>query len=71
VSAAEPISPCTAVCVLDPATGYCRGCFRTIDEISTWLLIGPEEKHRILAAAAARKRRTAWERDEGNGDEGD
>jgi predicted Fe-S protein YdhL (DUF1289 family) len=59
VSAAEPISPCTAVCVLDPASGYCRGCFRTIDEISAWLLLGADEKHRILAAVEERKRRAA------------
>jgi predicted Fe-S protein YdhL (DUF1289 family) len=59
VSGAAPISPCTAVCILDPASGYCRGCFRTIDEISAWLLIGPEEKRRILAAVAARKRAAA------------
>jgi predicted Fe-S protein YdhL (DUF1289 family) len=57
VSAAAPISPCTAVCILDPASGYCRGCFRTIDEISAWLLLGPEEKRRILAEVEARKRR--------------
>jgi uncharacterized protein len=70
VSAAEPISPCTAVCILDPASGYCRGCFRTIEEIAAWLLIGAKEKRRILAEVAARKRRKAGDRVEGNGDEG-
>jgi len=61
VSTAAPISPCTAVCVLDPASGYCRGCFRTIDEISAWLLVGPDEKRRILAEVEARKGRKAAE----------
>jgi uncharacterized protein len=29
-------SPCTSVCKLDPATGWCAGCLRTIDEIAAW-----------------------------------
>jgi uncharacterized protein len=55
VSEAEPLSPCIAVCVLDPASGYCRGCGRTIDEISQWLRLAREEKQRILAALPARR----------------
>ncbi len=55
MSEAEPLSPCVAVCVLEPASGYCRGCFRTIDEISRWLLLAREEKRRILAALPARQ----------------
>lgn len=56
MSAAEPLSPCIAVCVLDPATGYCRGCFRTMAEISRWVLLAPDEKRRVLAALARRRR---------------
>jgi uncharacterized protein len=63
VSEAEPLSPCIAVCVLDPATGYCRGCFRTIDEIARWVLLAREEKRRVLAALPAR--RQAMRRAEG------
>jgi predicted Fe-S protein YdhL (DUF1289 family) len=55
VSEVEPLSPCIAVCVLDPATGYCRGCFRTIAEISHWVLLAGAEKRRILAALPARR----------------
>ena len=29
-------SPCTNVCTIDPATGWCAGCLRTIDEIVAW-----------------------------------
>jgi predicted Fe-S protein YdhL (DUF1289 family) len=29
-------SPCTSVCTIDPATGWCAGCMRTIDEIAAW-----------------------------------
>ena len=56
MSESEPLSPCIAVCVLDPATGYCRGCLRTITEISHWVLLARDEKRRILAALPARRR---------------
>ena len=32
----EITSPCTNVCAIDPATGWCAGCLRTIDEIAAW-----------------------------------
>ncbi|MGO8915991.1 MAG: DUF1289 domain-containing protein [Stellaceae bacterium] len=59
MSESEPLSPCIAVCVLDPATGYCRGCFRTITEISHWVLLAREDKRRILTALPARRRQEA------------
>ena len=53
----EPISPCIAVCVLDPADGYCRGCLRTIAEISTWITLDAAAKRRLLAELSERRRR--------------
>lgn len=48
-SPAEQIpSPCTNVCQMDPDTGYCRGCLRTIDEIAGWLDYSNEEKLAVL-----------------------
>ncbi|HEX4233084.1 MAG TPA: DUF1289 domain-containing protein [Caldimonas sp.] len=29
-------SPCSSVCTIDPATGWCAGCLRTINEIAAW-----------------------------------
>ena len=29
-------SPCICVCTMDPATGLCIGCYRTLDEIAAW-----------------------------------
>jgi predicted Fe-S protein YdhL (DUF1289 family) len=29
-------SPCINICQMDPRTGYCVGCWRTIDEIVAW-----------------------------------
>ena len=31
-------SPCKNVCELDPNTGLCLGCKRTVDEIQNWNL---------------------------------
>jgi predicted Fe-S protein YdhL (DUF1289 family) len=29
-------SPCISVCKMNPRTGLCEGCFRTIGEIAQW-----------------------------------
>ena len=29
-------SPCVSVCRMDPASGLCEGCLRTIEEIAAW-----------------------------------
>jgi uncharacterized protein len=50
-----PDSPCIAVCIMDPASGFCRGCYRSIREIAGWLDFSPDEKRRVVADAAARK----------------
>ena len=49
-------SPCVKVCALDPDSGLCRGCFRTLQEIADWLEMTAEEKRATLARAAERSR---------------
>ena len=51
----RPLSPCVSVCILEPATGYCRGCWRTIGEIAGWLDMSDEGKRAVLAALPQRK----------------
>lgn len=29
-------SPCQSVCVMDPSSGWCEGCMRSLDEIAAW-----------------------------------
>jgi len=29
-------SPCIGLCLMDAQTGWCEGCFRTIEEIVAW-----------------------------------
>ena len=46
--ASGPPSPCISVCQIDPLSGWCVGCRRTIDEIRDWIISTPEERQRIL-----------------------
>ena len=48
-------SPCVNVCQIDPQTGYCMGCMRTIDEIADWLEMTNKEKQQVLDRLEQRK----------------
>lgn len=48
-------SPCISICVMDEATGYCKGCWRTMEEISAWLYLPDEQKKLVLEALERRK----------------
>jgi uncharacterized protein len=40
-------SPCISLCKMNPQTGLCDGCFRTIDEIATWSTATEEMKRQV------------------------
>lgn len=48
-------SPCVSLCVIDPASGLCRGCARTLDEIGAWSGMGPTERRAVMNALTARQ----------------
>lgn len=50
-----PASPCVNVCVMDEATGLCRGCHRTLDEIARWSVMNEADKRSVVATLAQRK----------------
>jgi uncharacterized protein len=50
-------SPCVSICVIDPPTGLCAGCFRTLDEIAGWIDLSVEERRTLLAALPERRSR--------------
>lgn len=54
-------SPCVKFCKLDPVSGYCLGCYRTIEEIAAWPGLGREEKQQVYKELEKRKRRPARE----------
>lgn len=48
-------SPCINICRLDPASGLCQGCLRTLDEIAGWSRIDDDARLGILAAVNRRR----------------
>jgi uncharacterized protein len=40
-------SPCIDVCRMNPDTGWCDGCLRTIDEIAGWSSFDDVQKRAI------------------------
>ena len=42
-------TPCTEICTIDPRSGLCLGCRRTLDEIARWTLLTDQERARIMA----------------------
>lgn len=40
-------SPCISICRMNPRTGFCEGCLRTIDEIVHWSTASEETKRGI------------------------
>lgn len=50
----EVDSPCVRVCVVHPETRLCIGCARSIEEISRWSRLAPEERRAIMAELPSR-----------------
>ena len=48
-------SPCISVCVLDEPTGFCKGCWRTVDEIAQWPRLIRPQRLEILQRLAERR----------------
>ncbi|MCZ8156664.1 MAG: DUF1289 domain-containing protein [Leptospira sp.] len=49
-------SPCIRVCMMDPESGLCAGCFRTLEEIGLWSQFTMEQKESILSELELRRR---------------
>lgn len=52
-------SPCIRLCQINPATGLCTGCLRTLDEIAGWASFSEAERRAINASLAGRSASTA------------
>jgi predicted Fe-S protein YdhL (DUF1289 family) len=44
----RPLSPCISICRIDPATGWCLGCKRTLDEIADWPILSVRRQREVL-----------------------
>ncbi|QDK24551.1 DUF1289 domain-containing protein [Leptospira weilii] len=48
-------SPCNKICIMDSKSGYCQGCFRTIDEIGNWSRYSDAERENLFLKLKVRK----------------
>lgn len=62
-----PASPCVGICLIDPATGVCRGCLRNLAEIANWYEASATEKRAILALIDRRRQLDSNRRSENSG----
>ena len=55
---ASPVpSPCVSLCKMNPDTGFCDGCLRTIDEIVAWSRADDAYKRSVWTAIREREQR--------------
>jgi uncharacterized protein len=52
-------TPCIDVCEIDANSGLCAGCGRSLDEITNWASMSPEERRTIMAILPARQAQAA------------
>lgn len=52
-----PASPCINICRMDPDSGLCSGCFRTLDEIANWSRLDGAARLSVLEAVDTRRRK--------------
>jgi predicted Fe-S protein YdhL (DUF1289 family) len=56
----SPIStPCRNICVVDPRSGLCTGCGRSLDEIASWGRLGEPERRAIMVELPRRMARAS------------
>jgi uncharacterized protein len=48
-------SPCISICKMNASSGWCEGCWRSIDEIARWSQMGEDEKRAVWAQLAERR----------------
>jgi predicted Fe-S protein YdhL (DUF1289 family) len=46
---------------MDPNTGWCEGCLRTLDEIAAWAALSDADKLMICDRLAERREQTAMD----------
>ncbi|HSW16131.1 MAG TPA: DUF1289 domain-containing protein [Ramlibacter sp.] len=51
-------SPCTSVCEIDSDRGWCKGCFRTLEEIGAWSTLDDDGKRVVWARLGPRAQAT-------------
>ncbi len=52
-------SPCIGLCQILPDRDVCRGCYRTLAEITEWRSLPDDKRRHILAQLESRKKAEA------------
>lgn len=52
-------SPCVAICTMNPASEFCDGCQRTLDEIAAWPQMDNAAKRQVWVRIGQRKAQLA------------
>jgi predicted Fe-S protein YdhL (DUF1289 family) len=47
-------SPCNKICTVDPTSGLCVGCGRSLTEIANWIRYSESERRRVMAELPTR-----------------
>lgn len=48
-------SPCVALCKMNPASDFCHGCQRTMDEITAWPSMSNDNKRQVWIRIGERR----------------
>ena len=48
-------SPCVDICKMNPQTGFCDGCLRTLDEIASWSNASDDIKRAVWVEVERRR----------------
>jgi predicted Fe-S protein YdhL (DUF1289 family) len=52
----QPVpSPCVNVCRMNPGSGWCEGCWRSIDEIAAWSRLDESQRLAVWQVLVARQ----------------
>lgn len=50
-------TPCVKVCIVDPESNLCLGCFRTLMEIGGWARFTDDQRAELMAELPTRRSR--------------
>lgn len=64
---AEVSSPCVQICVIHPTEQICAGCYRTVDEITSWGGMSEDARTALMAELPNRSGRLKKRRGGRNG----
>lgn len=42
------LTPCIKICEVDPQSGLCRGCWRTLEEIAGWSAYDTRRRQEVM-----------------------